>query len=105
MNCEGSRPLLTADLPVDSVRTTAGMRLLCCVIMIQLLMFFLLLCFAPAFLDGYCLLSCVITVHSSRLVMSASALIYSPCLFAQGASDCVFTHSKPTLLSYESGVT
>ncbi|MED6259700.1 hypothetical protein ATANTOWER_028801 [Ataeniobius toweri] len=27
MNCEGSRPLLTADPPVDSVRTTAGLAL------------------------------------------------------------------------------
>ncbi|MEQ2232489.1 hypothetical protein ILYODFUR_011919 [Ilyodon furcidens] len=73
--------------------------------MIQLLMFFLLLCFAPAFLECYSLLSCVITVHSSRLVMSASALIYPPCSFAQGASDCVFTHSKPLRFSLRFSLT
>ncbi|MEQ2244494.1 hypothetical protein ILYODFUR_017707 [Ilyodon furcidens] len=72
---------------------SARRRLLRCVIMTQLLMFFLLLCSAPAFLDCYTLLSCVITVHSSRFVMSASALIYPPCSFAQVASDCVFTLS------------
>ncbi|MEQ2254317.1 hypothetical protein ILYODFUR_002516 [Ilyodon furcidens] len=73
--------------------------------MIQLLMFFLLLCFAPAFLDCYSLLSCVITVHSSRFVMSASALIYPPRSFAQVASDCVFTHSKPLCFSLRFSLT
>ncbi|MED6295001.1 hypothetical protein CHARACLAT_026895 [Characodon lateralis] len=67
--------------------------------MILPLMFFLLLCSAPAFLDCYSLLSCVVTVHSSRFVMSASALIYPPCSFAQGASDCICTHSKPLRFS------
>ncbi|MEQ2234599.1 hypothetical protein ILYODFUR_033173 [Ilyodon furcidens] len=63
--------------------------------MIQLLMFFLLLYSAPAFLECYSLFSCVVTVHSSRFVMCPDEIIYLPCSFAQGASDCVFTHSKP----------
>ncbi|MEQ2207363.1 hypothetical protein XENOCAPTIV_011184 [Xenoophorus captivus] len=68
--------------------------------MIQLLMFFLLLCSAPAFLDCYSLLSCVVTVHNSRFVsLHPDEIIYLPCSFAQGASDCVFTHSKPLRFS------
>ncbi|MED6252281.1 hypothetical protein ATANTOWER_009571 [Ataeniobius toweri] len=43
--------------------------------MIQLLMFFRLLCSAPAFLDCYSLLNCVVTVHNSRFVMSVSTLM------------------------------
>ncbi|MEQ2200457.1 hypothetical protein XENOCAPTIV_029679 [Xenoophorus captivus] len=37
--------------------------------------------------------------NCSSLWASASALIYPPCSFAQGVSDCVFTHSKPLCFS------